>query len=120
MRAAAFQRAAAAADPHSAAVAALRALVDYVPDGAARAAARLLVRELAAALGAGPKQGAQPGEGEAAGLAKTRRRREQRRAALVRLLSSSAAAGDGLDACSEPTKQVKDEVSSQKWVKLRS
>eukprot|EP00966_Prymnesium_polylepis_P250802 5799220-Prymnesium_polylepis.1 len=26
----------------------------------------------------------------------------------MRLLSSSAAAGDGLDTCSEPTKQVKD------------
>ena len=75
MRAAAFQRAAAVAGPHGAAVAALRAIIDYVPDGAARAAARLLVRELAAALGAGPKQGAQPGEGEAAGLARTRRRR---------------------------------------------
>ena len=108
MRAAAFQRAAAVAGPHGAAVAALRAIIDYVPDGAARAAARLLVRELAAALGAGPKQGAQPGEGEAAGLARTRRRREQRRAALVRLLSSSAAVGDGLDACSETTKKVKD------------
>eukprot|EP00966_Prymnesium_polylepis_P301488 6965761-Prymnesium_polylepis.1 len=42
MRAAAFQRAAAVAGPHGAAVAALRAFVDYVPDGAVRAAARLL------------------------------------------------------------------------------
>mmetsp|Transcript_13805 Transcript_13805/g.40967 ORF Transcript_13805/g.40967 Transcript_13805/m.40967 type:complete len:96 (-) Transcript_13805:48-335(-) len=59
MRAAADERAAAAADPHGAAVAELRAIIDYVPDGAARAAARLLIRELAAALGAGPKRGAQ-------------------------------------------------------------
>ena len=98
MRAAAVQRAAAAAEPHSAAVAALRALIEYVPDGAARAAARLLLRELAAALDAGPMRGAQPGEEEGAGLTKTRRRREQRRAAIVRLRSSSAAHGDGVDA----------------------
>eukprot|EP00966_Prymnesium_polylepis_P004392 100770-Prymnesium_polylepis.1 len=42
MRAAAFQRAASVAGPHGAAVAALCAIIDYVPDGAARAAARLL------------------------------------------------------------------------------
>ena len=96
MRAAAVQRAAAAAEPHSAAVAALRALIEYVPDGAARAAARLLLRELAAALDAGPMRGAQPGEEEGAGLTKTRRRRAQRRAALARLCSRSAAHGVGV------------------------
>eukprot|EP00966_Prymnesium_polylepis_P259362 5990663-Prymnesium_polylepis.1 len=41
MRAAAHQRAAAATSPRSAAVAALRALLDVTLDGATRAAARL-------------------------------------------------------------------------------
>ena len=98
MRAAAFQRAAAAAGPNSAAVAALRALVDAALDGATRAAARLLLRELAAALGVEPHW-QEAGEAAAVeGLTRTRRRRAQRRAAFARLFSSGAAAGGGLDA----------------------
>eukprot|EP00966_Prymnesium_polylepis_P214409 4965331-Prymnesium_polylepis.1 len=61
MRAAAFQRAAAVAGPHGAAVTALRAIIDYALDGATRAAARLLLAELAAALCAGPQQQAHQG-----------------------------------------------------------
>eukprot|EP00966_Prymnesium_polylepis_P073777 1712378-Prymnesium_polylepis.1 len=56
MRAAAHQCAATATGPHSAAVAALRAQLDSTLDGATRAAARLLLRELVAALGVEPKR----------------------------------------------------------------
>eukprot|EP00966_Prymnesium_polylepis_P144434 3335480-Prymnesium_polylepis.1 len=48
----------------------------------ARAAARLLLREMAAELGVEPTRQAHRGGGGANGLAKTRRRHEQRRAAL--------------------------------------
>eukprot|EP00966_Prymnesium_polylepis_P292996 6767376-Prymnesium_polylepis.1 len=80
MRAAAFQRAAAAAGPNSAAVVALRALVDAALDGATQAAARLLLRELAAALGVEPHWQEAGGREAAAveGLTRTRRRRAQR------------------------------------------
>ena len=98
MRAAADERAAAAADPRGAAVAALHALFGSVPDGATRAAARLLLNELAAALGVEPQRQAHQGGGEAAGLARTGRRREQRRVALMRLRSRGAANGGGIDA----------------------
>ena len=96
MRAAAHQRAAAATGPRSAAVAALRALLDSTLFGATRAAARLLLAELAAAVHVEPKRQAQQGAAEGAGLPRTRRRREQRRAARVRLASSGAAHGGGV------------------------
>eukprot|EP00966_Prymnesium_polylepis_P013770 317651-Prymnesium_polylepis.1 len=56
MRAAAHQRAAAATGPRSAAIAALRALLDSALDGATRAAARMLLAELAAALRVEPQR----------------------------------------------------------------
>eukprot|EP00966_Prymnesium_polylepis_P231035 5346474-Prymnesium_polylepis.1 len=87
MRASAGQRAAAAAGPNSAAVAALRALIDAVLDGATRAAARLFLRELAAALGVEPQRQEAGGAAAGAGLTRTRRRRAQRRAAFARLFS---------------------------------
>ena len=98
MRAAADERAAAAADLRGAAVAALHALFGSVSDGATRAAARLLLNELAAALGVEPQRQAHQGGGEAAVLARTGRRREQRRVALMRLRSRGAANGGGIDA----------------------
>eukprot|EP00966_Prymnesium_polylepis_P202712 4696375-Prymnesium_polylepis.1 len=65
MAAAASGRLAATAARHGAAAAALHALLDAVPDGASRAAARLLLRGLAAALGVEPLRQAQPGGGRA-------------------------------------------------------
>ena len=99
----------AAAVVHARALAALAraALVDD-DDGDAFGCVRLLLTELAAALHVEPGRQGQQGAGAGQGLPRTRRRREQRRAALVRLHTSSAAAGDGLDACSEPTMQEKD------------
>ena len=93
MAAAASGRLAATAARHAAAAAALHALLAAVPDDASRAAARLNLRELAAALGVELQRQAHQGGGGPTGLAKTRRRREQRRAALARLRSSSAAHG---------------------------
>eukprot|EP00966_Prymnesium_polylepis_P321375 7377684-Prymnesium_polylepis.1 len=96
MAAAASGRLAASAAHHGAAAAALHALLDAMPDGASRAAARLLLRGLAAALGIEQLRQAHQGGGGDAGLAKTRRRREQQRAALVRLRSSGAEHCDGV------------------------
>ena len=105
MAAAASGRLAATAARHGAAAAALRALLDAVPDGATRAAARLLLGELAAALGVEPMRQTHHGGGGAAVLSRTRRRREQRRAALARLRSSGAAHGDGVvDGCKRGNK----------------
>eukprot|EP00966_Prymnesium_polylepis_P282698 6532197-Prymnesium_polylepis.1 len=110
MAAAATVRQAATAAQTRAAAAVLPDLLAKVGDAAACGSVRLLLEELAAAPQAGPQRQVQ--QGAATGQAtrsRTRRRREQRRVALVRLLSSSAAAGDGLDACGGPTKQVKDQ-----------
>ena len=96
MAAAAPGQLAAAAARHGAAARALHALLGAVPDGASRAAARLLLCELAAALGVELLRQPHQGGGGQPGLAKTRRRREQRRAALARLCSRSAAHGDGV------------------------
>ena len=107
MAAAASGRLAATAARHGAAAAALRALLDAVPDGATRAAARLLLGELAAALGVEPMRQTHHGGGGAAVLSRTRRRREQRRAALARLRSSGAAHGDGVvDGCKRGNKDT--------------
>ena len=86
---------------------------------ATRAAARLLLAELAAALCVEPQRQAHQGAAEGAGLPRTRRRREQRRAAAARLLSSGAAVSGGLDECGEPTKQAKDGSVAKSHLKLR-
>ena len=96
MAAAASARLATTATRHGAAAAALYALLDYVPDGASRAAAQLLLRELTAALGIELQRQAHQGGGAAGGPARTRRRREQRRAALARLRASSATHDGGI------------------------
>eukprot|EP00966_Prymnesium_polylepis_P025342 584538-Prymnesium_polylepis.1 len=68
MAAAATGRPAAMAARHGAAAAALRALLEAVPDGATRAAAQLLLNELAAALGVGPRRWLQPEAAAGTGL----------------------------------------------------
>ena len=89
MRAAAHQRAAAATGPRSAAVAALRALLDSTLVGATRAAARLLLAELAAALHVEPQQQAHQGVAAGQGrLSRAQKRRAQRKRAMRVLIGA--------------------------------
>ena len=118
MAAAATGRPAATAARHGAAAAALHALLDAVPNGASRAAARLLLRlrKLAAALGVEPSSLARRRRSWWADT-RTCRRREQRRAALARLRSNGAAHGN--DAVAGCRRGGREEVATDgvggKW-----